>query len=145
MIAKILENGDLEISLERGEKTMLRTYKRERPDFDSDLFMYEWFMQFIGNSEYEFTRPEYTGALTDAPMLGIYGKARPIKAEEEDSMIYFNLAGAWEDSEGVMQTWVMDVLEAWAFMDYQVISVQQRLLDTGKAVFQSGNPEPKVD
>ncbi len=27
---------------------------------------------------------------------------------------------------------------AWGFMDYQIVSVQQRLLDTGKAIFQDG-------
>jgi hypothetical protein len=138
MKAKILENGDLEISLERGEKSELRLAMKESDYPESDDFMHEWFEGFIGNSDYAFTRPDYCGALTDAPTLGIYSKERPLK--DSENVEFFMFAGAWDG-----QTWVMDVLECWAFMDYQVISVQQRLLDTGKAVFQSGNPEPKVD
>jgi hypothetical protein len=131
MRAKILENGDLEISLERGEKTELRIAMKESEYPASDNLMHEWFEGFIGNGEYEFTRPEHCGALTDAPMLAIYGKERPLK--DSENVEYCMLAGVWDG-----QTWVMDVLECWAFMDYQIISVQQRLLDTGKAVFQSG-------
>lgn len=40
-------------------------------DFSSDNVMYEFFEEFIANSEWEWIQPEEIGALTDAPILGI--------------------------------------------------------------------------
>jgi hypothetical protein len=76
----------------------------------SDDAMIDAFDRLIANSELDWIRPEETGDLTDAPILGIRkafpnGCAAPL------------------------------VLERWGFMSYQVRSVLQDLRDTGRAVF----------
>lgn len=84
--------------------------------FDCDLWLCDFLEPLLCNSELEWIEPHETGDLTDAPMIGIY------QGDDE-------LPEAFDGRR---------VHSRWAFMDYQVISVQQRLLDTGKAVFVGG-------
>jgi len=46
-------------------------YDPKFDDFGCDEMMYEFFEDFIANSEWEWISPEEIGALTDAPILGI--------------------------------------------------------------------------
>ena len=132
MTHEILANGDLKIMVDAEERNLLATLKEEDPEaFDRDATMLDFFEGFIGNNEFQWTRPEYCGALTDAPMLGIYGHERALKEDEDGSFLH--VVGHWDDT-----TWVEDVTEAWGFMDYMIISVQERLLDDGEAVFTHG-------
>ena len=82
-------------------------YRECDPDWQSDDTMYEFFEDFIANTEWEWIAPEDIGALTDAPILGI------------------------KDENG-------KVLEAYAWMDYQVQSVMDALANYGGATFQKG-------
>jgi len=100
----IIADGKLTITIDDEERDQLREAKTENEDFDSDAFMVDFLEPLTANSELDWTDAQFTGDLTDAPMLAIH---------DEDH----------------------NVTERWAFMDYQVISVQQRLLDHGKAVF----------
>jgi hypothetical protein len=107
----------------------------EEPDnFQSDATMYDWFEAFIGNSEYSWVRPEEAGALTSAPMLGIYGPERELR-EGEDAA-YLSLTGHWDNI-----TWVQDVTASWAFMGYQIVSLQERLMETGEVTLTCGGTE----
>ena len=124
--------GNMILSVDAEERALLQTLKDEDPDaFVTDGFMFDYFEDFIGNNEYQWTRPEYCGALTDAPMLAIYGTERALKECEDQE--YLNIVGRWDNT-----TWVEDVEQAWAFMDYQVTSPQEQLLETGKSVWQKG-------
>lgn len=84
--------------------------------FDSDSGMWDFLESMLCNSDLEWVEPHETGDLTDAPMIGIY---------QDDDELPEAFGGRRVHSR-------------WAFMDYQIISVQQRLLDTGKAVFVGG-------
>ncbi len=132
MKAEFDTQGNMILHVDSEERSLLQTLKDEDPDaFGSDAFMHDWFEGFIGNSEYQWVRPEECGALTSAPMLGIYSEPRELREGENPEVLC--LAGCWDG-----KTWVEDVEQAWAFMDYQVISVQEQLLETGQAVFQKG-------
>jgi len=131
---QIMPNGDLKITADEQGKAELQEMKNERPDFDSDAVMYDVLETVVANSELNWIQPEWVGALTDAPMLGVLSQERPLKIGED--AYRRSLAGHWDD-----KTWVQDVTKAWAFMDYQVRSVQQDLLEKGEAIFQSGNDE----
>ena len=133
--SSILPNGNLKLTISEEGRKQLAEEKAEDPDFDSDSFMYDIMEGFIGNSEFSWVNPEDIGALTEAPCLGILGAE---KVGEEGVF-----GGSWEDESGKFQTWSRPIESAWAFMDYQVTSVQEQLLDKGYAIFQSGNPVKK--
>lgn len=99
-------------------------------DFDGDGVMFDLLEGFIANSEWDWVQPEEIGALTNAPILGTFGQSEP--------SVGGRLAGRWRDEAGVMQTWYDPVLEAYAFMDYQVRSLQSVLLEKGEAFLTSG-------
>jgi len=46
-------------------------YDDKFDDFGCDELMYEFFEEFISNTEWEWISPEDIGALTSAPILGI--------------------------------------------------------------------------
>lgn len=130
---KILLNGDLEISFsDDTEFSSLREVKADRGDeFASDDVMYELFERLIANSELQWSRPEYIGALTSAPILAIYGEPRKLKLGE--NVKHFNLFGHWNNA-----TWVQDVVKAWGYMNYQIRSPQEDMLKDGFVIFQKG-------
>jgi hypothetical protein len=131
MTSEILENGDLKLSIDAEDQELLRVLQAEDPDgFCSDNTMYDWFEAFIGNDEYEWIRPEECGALTSAPMLGIYSSEREKQNTDGTDIA---VTGHWDNI-----TWVQDVLKCWAFMDYQIVSPQERLMETGSAILTSG-------
>ncbi len=73
----------------------------------TDSAMVDWLENLVCNSELDWIRPEETGDLTSAPMLGIRDAAD-------------------------------QVIERWAFMDYQVRSVLEDLRDKGEVIFIGG-------
>lgn len=83
-------------------------------DFHSDARMYDFLEPLTANSELEWVSSFETGDLTTAPMLGI--KEYHEKDLEEPKII-----------------------QRWAFMDYQVRSVLDDLLNNGKAIFIGGD------
>ena len=89
--------------------------RRQGPDIHSDKLLYETFEPLTSNSELEWIDPAETGDLTSAPMLGIRESQRNADNECRDA----------------------EVIERWAFMDYQVRSVLEDLRDKGNAVFVS--------
>ncbi len=136
---EVLSNGDLKLTVDGEERKLLRTLYREDPDsFHSDSVMQDWFEGFIANSAFQWVEPLYAGALTSAPMIGIYSEPRPLREGEDMNVFY--LAGHWDDKD-----WVQDVEHAFAFMDYQIRSVLEDLKDKGYAVFQTGTDKPWVD
>ena len=124
--------GNMVMKADDEDRVFLQTLKDEDPDrFGTDAFMYEYLEEFVVNNDYDWTRPEYCGALTSAPMLAIYGPERRIRKGENPD--YMNVVGSWDGF-----TRVQPVKSAWAFMDYQMASVQAQLLETGQAFWQKG-------
>lgn len=114
MRTTILENGNLKLTLGDGDIDDLKDLKANNPDdFGCDNIMYEYFEEFISNSEYDWVSPEHIGALTDAPILATFG-------ENDNDM------------------GDRDVIDAYGFMDYCLISLQDQLLEYGEAVLIHG-------
>lgn len=142
---EVAENGDLRVSFagthqERADQQSGLLAERSNMDalcgledsFCTDENMHEVFERLTGNSELEWVRPEYTGCLTDAPMLGIYGEDVPITPELERASKegYLEVSGHWDDT-----SWYRPVVKAWAFMDYQITSPQDKLAECGIVTF----------
>ena len=102
----------LTITASEGERANLRSLGET---IHSDTMLADVFEHITANSNLEWIRPEETGDLTDAPMLGVcdYHKTRLCQERA--------------------------VLMRWAFMDYQVRSVLEDLRDKGEVVFVGGS------
>jgi hypothetical protein len=117
MLYKI-EGKGLVIKVDAEELERLRDQRAaDPPAFVMDCFMYDLFEDLIANSDLEWIDPETAlrlcGDLTDAPTLGI-----------------------WANECGDCDCPGCATLTRWAFMDYQVCSVQGRLAAAGVATFQ---------
>lgn len=121
-----IKDDKLTISLEDGELLELSELVLE--DGDNDDTMNEWFEDMIANSELEWIDPNDTGDLTDAPMLGITGDDQISKEGPYGSFE----VGYWED-----KAWYRPILQRFAYMDYQVISVLSQLLLNKTVTFSS--------
>ena len=85
----------------------IREYYNEE-DFNSDNVRFEFFEDFIANTEWEWISPYFdVDVLTDAPMLGI--------KDEND-----------------------EVIEVYGYMDYAIKSLMQALYDDKKVILQKG-------
>ena len=119
------------------EREALRELRDEDPDtFGNDSQMADVFESMIANSELCWINPSDTGDLTDAPMLGILGE-EGIK----EHTVFLENYGLVETGSDGHWTMACPILKRWAFMDYQVRSVLDDLLDKGKAVFISGEDD----
>jgi len=96
------------ITADEQDRKDLRELEAEGNHIHSDNAMHEFFEPLTCNSDLDWTNPEMTGDLTDAPMLATHG-----------------------GDFGC-------VVERWAFMDYQVRSVLEDLRDMGEVVFVGG-------
>lgn len=134
---KILEDGNLKIEADEATVAELREMRTENPDdFGSDYIMHEVFEDLTANSDLEWIDPAECGDLTDAPILGIRGEEY---ATDEMGCVGQNIVGRWPDENGVLKTWIRDVVFRWGFMDYAVRSVLDDLADQGYAIFQAPN------
>lgn len=131
MTATGLPNGDLEISVTREEQVELQEQRRDNPDeFGTERAERDWLEPLVTNDEYEWIEPEWIGALTSAPILGLLGEARPLRDGETRADFPALL---W--AGGGM---VCDVEKAYAYMSYAVRSLLDDLADDGRCVFQNG-------
>ena len=100
------EGGCLIIKMNEQERKELRELKEERENGGVTAYESEALEELLANSELEWIAPEEIGALTDAPILGIRN---------------------CDDYN--------EIIGAWGFMDYQVRSFVDDLIETGQAVF----------
>lgn len=145
MRAHILPNGDLEIRIDEGEQMQLREHRANAADpdsgvnWESDETMRAILEPLITNDEYDWVQPEWIGALTDAPILGIFGDEQ--EAEDEAPA---RAVGLWHNREGELATWILPVDKVWWYEPYQVRAPQDDLADTGRCIFQKA-PEAKEE
>ena len=128
---------NLEFTLTEDGKRYLQECQLENPDgFMSDDFMYEFFKDLVCNDEYEFSRPEYIGTLTDAPILAIYDEERKIPSPQDHPAAHddeFHLWNRVTSNDEYTPVW-----RAWAYMNYQVDTPQEELLRTGSCTWECG-------
>jgi hypothetical protein len=103
-----------EISKDRKTLTIIADHGdiqdiREMPEINSDNALADALEKMLGNSGLQWIDPASTGDLTSAPMLGIV---------------------EYDEKSGIA-----NVIERWAFMEYQTRSALQDLYDYGKVVF----------
>lgn len=129
-----IENGQLVITADEATILELIELRTEKPEFfASDRAMHDAFEDLIANSDLDWVEPEYIGALTAAPILGIYGETVP-----SDKAPHARPVGGWHDEDGVYRHWVDPVESAWAFMDYVLRSPLEDLIENGKVIFVGG-------
>jgi hypothetical protein len=105
------EYGNLVIKLDEDDKSNLEWISEtEEDEFDSDEVMHYVLDQAVLDAGYDFVSPEDVGALTSAPILA---KMNENNEMDENSDVY-------------------------GFMDYQIISLQRRLLEDGEAILTKG-------
>lgn len=123
----------LTITVDADEQKELAELKAEDPDhFQSDDALYDFLERLTCNSELDWVNPEQTGDLTDAPMLGIYGEVQT----EESGPYGARHVGCWNDEGDTLNKPRFEpILQRWGFMEYQLRSPLDDLLNNGKAVF----------
>ena len=136
---QILANGNLEIRIDEREQARLKMCREENPDgWDSNRAMYDELEPLTANSDLDWVRPEWIGALTDAPILGTFGETREVTEADGD---YYRLAGQWENAAGELVRWLDPIEAVWWFEPYAVRSPQDDLADTGRCVFKKAQQE----
>lgn len=123
------------ITADDQEREALRNWEQDRANdscepFQSDRAMQEFLEPLVCNSELNWVLPEWTGDLTDAPMLGILGQLTTTPGGM--------FAGCWPDNAGKTQAWHHPVLERWLFADYMLRSPLEDLRDKGEVEFIGG-------
>ena len=128
----IENNGhNLVITIDDEERAELRELHDDDPDhFGTDDAMVDFLEPLVCNSELQWINPADTGDLTDAPILGILGD----ETTENKGPYGAVHVGFW-DGHARYNT----IEQRWGYMDYQLRSPLQDLLDTGKAVFVASN------
>lgn len=114
----------LTITVDESEREQLRNWAEERAgfsdeNFQSDAAMQNFLEPIVCNSELQWINPADTGDLTDAPMLGI------VEGQDRES---------YNDTQD-RESYTPQVIERWAYMNYQVRSPLEDLRDTGECVF----------
>ena len=128
---EINKAGNLVIRVTPEEQKELLEMKQQDGDWGTTQKECEFLEPLIANSSLQWIAPQWVGALTDAPLLGTLDDPRPLRERERQEDFF--LTGAYSG-----QIWVQDVLQCWGFMDYQVVSFLEVLLQDGEAVFLSG-------
>lgn len=126
----------LTIMVDAEEQAELRELKEEKGDeFFSDSVMVDFLERLTCNSELDWVRPDITGDLTDAPMLGIQGQVEeePPGTPDDNRGSGLVPVGFWDG-----KAWCEPILFRWAYMDSDIRSPLQDLLEKGKVVFTGG-------
>ena len=124
-----IEDTRLIITADAEDQAELQRMKTE-DEFQSDQAMYDAFEHLTANSELTWISPSDTGDLTDAPILGVLGE-EGIKQHT----VFLENYGLVETGSDGFWTMVQPILKRWAFMDYQLRSHLDDLVEKGKAVF----------
>lgn len=127
IIATVLPNGNLRIDAND-------SYREGPLAKASDI--YEALEPLIEQSEYEWCRPEWAGALTDAPMLAIFGEERPLPEGVTAADLHW-LKTTWSGPD-VAECRYVPVEACWGYMDYALRDPLDELRDTGSCIWISG-------
>lgn len=117
-----ITNNQLIIRLDDGDREWLIESRGDNERFN-DYFAME---PLTCNSELQWIDPADTGDLTDAPVLGILGD----QSTDHTGPYGAVHIGHWHGSARYRP-----IVQRWVFMDYAIISIVDRLIETGEAVF----------
>lgn len=109
------DRSKLVLSVSLAEQIELRAMGSE---IHQDSTLFDFCEKLVCNSELDWVRPEWTGDLTDAPMLGV---------------VFWG-----DDADERSASFVPTVEERWGWTDYQVRSLLEQLRDHGTAVLVGG-------
>jgi hypothetical protein len=139
------DHGRLVITVNKREQRSLQAAQRRDqrgqcdPRFDSDAFMHDMLEAMVTNDEYTWLPEGCTDDLTSAPILGILGDEMPGPDDPQDAtgmgLVHI---GRWTH-EGQLQQMYQPVLRRWAFMNYQIISPQRELAESGVCTWDGGD------
>lgn len=130
--------GVLILTADVEDREAIAAMRAEHPEKGNTWAEAEALESFLANSELEGVFPEETGDLTSAPMLGL--------REWYDEC---GCCGQWHPNEfygdcrddANRLTEDNRIVARWAFMDYQVRSFLDDLVEHGRAVFVSGKED----
>ena len=123
------DDDRLTITADAEDLAELAELKTDDPDgFGNDRMMVEFFEDLLANSELDWIDAADMGDLTDAPMLGIRGDEQ----DHKSGPFGVTHCGHWDEKD-----WYQPITHRWGFMDYQVRSLLDDLLDRGEAVLVS--------
>lgn len=140
-------NKNLVITADDEDRKILQAFKDDLEgqdlNFVSNDALYDALEHLTCNSELSWSDALSIAALTDAPVLAIFGENEedifasgeftPPSFKNNQRCVGYRITGSnGETIEGEK------ILQAWAYMDYQVRSPQEDLLEYGEAVFQLG-------
>lgn len=136
-----LVDGNLKIMIDAETQAQLKANIADADvNTDSDGYMYDVFEHLICNSEFQWIEPVLAGALTDAPMLGVFGDAVGFAdASATNDYSRGRCVGHWNSESGELLYWYEPVISAYAYMSYQVKSPVQDLTNNGYVIFQGVN------
>jgi hypothetical protein len=127
---EILKDGAvLRIIADERERFALKEFGAHSGNEFSAISEAEALEKLIANSELEWIDPAETGDLTSAPMLGIWG------SEEENSREKSGPFGAVHVGGDAGGAWYAPIVARWAYMNYQVRSFLDDLIEKGHADF----------
>ena len=115
----------LVITIDEDEQAVLRELEDLRDSFTNEDF-WDFIEPLIANSDLQSISPSDTGDLTDAPMLGILGDV----STKNEGPYGAVKTGHWDFTDQYQP-----ILHRWAFMDYQVRSPLEDLLDNRQVTF----------
>jgi len=122
--------SQLVILADAQDRAELQELKDEEPDkWGTTQAEAEQLEDLLCNCELDWINPSDTGDLTSAPMLGITGGEDEITTENKGPHGAI-LVGSWDGAERYAP-----ILERWAYMQYQLRTFLEDLLDKGEAVF----------
>lgn len=122
----------LVITIDEAEQLELTEAMRLERERNKEGLIWDTFESLLNNSDLDWIDAEETGDLTEAPMLGFHGETFSTYSRE---MGYGLFTGRYENDKGVMKYWFEPVTERWAFMDYQVDSLIEKLAENRTVTF----------
>lgn len=125
----ITESGVLLLQADEQARSLLAFMKEHDRSWGSCSMETDVLGPLISNSSLSWIRPEDTGDLTDAPMLGFLGSDDEITGTKVGPHGAV-LVGHWDGSNKYVP-----IIQRWAFMDYQIKSFLDDLLEKGEARF----------
>ena len=132
---------DYELTLE-AEPEDLEQLQEILKSRDGDFWSAEEEVDFmeglLADSELEWLSAMDCGDLTSAPILGITDHGEVYSKED----IPDTAVGSQFAYSDMGVDWFVPIISRWGYMDYEVRSFLDDLLETGKAVFVSGEQKP---
>ena len=135
-----IEDNRLVITVTPKEQEGLRTLRHNYPDeFGTDAAMQVVLAMFTHHECYFWVDPSDTGDLTSAPILALFGEEEVGPAPDEAKGKGLFLVGHFPAEPGQpVEYHYYPITHRWAFMDYQVTTPQEQLLERGEATFTGG-------